>query len=254
VSQRKGFSIFKDNSFSSVTCGKMNNRNVFIMNSYDEKNMGIIDNQALHRLKQMRILIVGMGGIGGHVANHLVRLGVHSVHLCDFDVFEASNINRQLFATQDVLGLPKVSCVKKAVENIRPDVDIVIHHCRIEQLDAKVFQRIDIIMDALDSIKSKLYLEEVATNHKLPLFHGALGGWFGQIGIAMPNSKLLSRFYENADHGLEASLGAPTFTPSIIAGMMVSELLKFIAQPEHALINRILSVNLLNHEYDILFK
>jgi len=229
-------------------------RKHYIMNSFDEKNKGIIHSETFDYLRQMRILIVGVGGIGGHLANHLVRLGVHSVHLCDFDVFEASNINRQLFATLDVLGQPKVTVVKDAIKNIRKDVNIITHECRVEDLNEQVYQQIDIIMDALDSIKTKLYLEEIASRHNLPLFHGALAGWFGQIGIVIPKSKLLSRFYEEADHGLELTLGAPTFTPSIIAGMMVSELLKFIAEPEHALINRILSVNLLNHEYDILFE
>jgi molybdopterin-synthase adenylyltransferase len=223
------------------------------MNPYDEKNIGIIDAITLRKIKQTRILVVGMGGIGGHLANHLVRLGIKTLHICDHDVFQPSNINRQLFSKTTSIGKLKTDIVSKALHDIRQSVEIVTHKCRIENIDEQIWNNIDIVMDALDSIKTKRYLENVASKHNIPLIHGAIAGWFGQVGIIMPGSGIISRIYEGKDYGLESDLGSPTFTPSIIAGVMISELIKYMKNHENALINKIMLFDLLNHDYQILF-
>lgn len=222
------------------------------MNTFDEKNKGIIDDSTLQRIKQIRLLVVGAGGIGGHLANHLVRLGVKTIHLCDYDVFQASNLNRQLFSSLAVLGQRKVDVVARAISGIRPDVTIVSHPCSIEDIDSSIWEEIDIVLDAVDSIKTKLNLEDMAKKHNLPLVHGAVAGWYGQIGIIMPGSNVLHHFYKDSEYGLEKELGSPTFIPSVVAGMMVSELIKFLQGQDKALINKIMMVDALNHDYHTL--
>ena len=222
------------------------------VDDYDIKNMAILKPEGIRKLKRMRVLIVGLGGIGGHLANHLARLGVKSLHLCDFDVFQPSNINRQLFSFEATIGKPKADIVGKAVQGIRQDVQVFTHACRIDNIDEHVWNDIDVVMDALDNVKTKLYLQEMAHKKNIPLVHGAIEGWYGQVGIIMPGSEILSRLYEKKKHGLETDLGSPTFTPSVIAGVMIGEFIKYIEGDKRALTNKIMMIDLLNHDYQIL--
>ena len=222
------------------------------MDKFDEKNRGIIDDSTLQRIKQLRLLIVGAGGIGGHLANHLVRLRVKAIHLCDYDIFQTSNLNRQLFSNLAVLGQRKVDVVARAISGIRPDVTIVSHPCSIEDIDSSIWEEIDIVLDAVDSIKTKLNLEDMAKKHNLPLVHGAVAGWYGQVGIIMPGQNVLHQFYKDEKHGLEKELASPTFIPSIIAGLIISELIKYIQDQDKALVNQIMMVDVLNHDYQTL--
>lgn len=219
------------------------------MNSYDEKNTGVINKEALQRIKSLRVLVVGVGGLGGHLANHLARLGVKSLHLIDFDVFQPSNINRQLFSSSSNLGKSKVQVVGDAVRSIREDVKVIVHESRIESIDKQIWKEVDIVMDAVDTIKVKQYLEEKATEYNLPLIHGAVAGYYGQVGIIMPGSNVLKRLYDDQSKGLEAELGCPTFIPSIVAGMMISELVKLLQGDKNALINRIMMIDVANPDY-----
>lgn len=222
------------------------------MHDYDIKNTELISITGLNKVKDTRVLIVGLGGIGGHLANHLARLGVKTLHLCDHDVFQPSNINRQLFSSVASLGSSKADIVGKAVQGIRQDVKVVVHACRIENLDSHIWNDIDIVMDALDNVKTRIYLEDMAYRHNVPLIHGAIGGWYGQVGIIMPGSRILARLYQGKEQGPEAILGSPTFTPSVIAGIMVGEFVKCMQNDEHALIDKIMMIDLLNHDYQIL--
>lgn len=222
------------------------------MDSFDQKNTGVIDSLTMWRIKHTRVLVVGAGGLGGHLANLLVRLGIKTIHLCDYDVFQPSNINRQLFSSETNIGQLKVEVIKENVKAIRSDVQVVAHACRIEDLEETIWHNVDVVVDAVDSFKVRRYLEDIASKHNLPLLHGAVAGWYGQVGIVMPGSDLLTRLFGNQDHGLETELGCPTFIPAIIAGMMVSELVKFLQDDGSALVNKILMIDVRNHDYRIL--
>jgi tRNA A37 threonylcarbamoyladenosine dehydratase len=72
-------------------------------------NLGIMSSMELDAIQNKKIMIVGLGGLGGHVADSLVRLGVSRIMLVDFDVFEVSNLNRQLYSTHENIGEYKVN-------------------------------------------------------------------------------------------------------------------------------------------------
>ena len=85
------------------------------------------------------------------------------------------------------------------------------------------------------------------------MIHGAIAGWYGQLGIIMPGSNILSELYKDSKHGIESELMSPTFTPGVIGNMMISEFVKYILKKE-ALVNQILYIDLLDHEYRIMYK
>ena len=73
------------------------------------RNMGIMNDEELNTFKKTKALVVGVGGLGGYICSSLARIGVNSITIVDFDIFDDSNLNRQLFATSKTIDKPKVT-------------------------------------------------------------------------------------------------------------------------------------------------
>lgn len=218
------------------------------------RNMGIMNDQELEKFVSTKALVVGVGGLGGYIASSLVRIGVSSIVIIDYDTFDESNLNRQLFSTSKTLNKSKVEIVKKELLAINPKLNITAIHAKLDKsFDLSAFKDVDIVFDAVDNIKSKVLIEDYCADLNINLIHGAIAGWYGQVGIIMPGSDILNTLYKDNDHGIESELMSPTFTPAVIGNMMISEFVKFILKKD-ALINKILYVDLLDHEYRIMYK
>ena len=218
------------------------------------RNMGIMNDSELKKFVYTKALIIGVGGLGGYIASSLARIGVSSITIVDFDDFDDSNLNRQLFASFKTLNKSKVEVVKQGLLDINPNLNITAVHTKLdESFDISYFKDIDIVFDAVDNIKSKVLLEKYCSKFNIPLIHGAIAGWYGQFGIIMPGSDILKEIYKDKNHGIESELMSPTFTPGIVGNMMISEFVKFILKKE-CLKNQILYIDLLDHEYRIMYK
>jgi len=218
------------------------------------KNEGTLGKKGVARLGASCALVVGLGGLGGFVANGLVRLGLKRLHLVDCDVYEESNLNRQLFSSQMTLGKKKTAIVKKELSLVNPRAEIVTHDLRIEDMTPEDFPKeVDIIIDAVDNIATKLHLERFAEQVERPLLHGAIGGWYGQVGIVSPGKGLLREIYGKKEAGIEKEMENPTFTPAVVGNLMVAEYAKFITGNENVLLDRILYIDLEEQSYHILF-
>jgi molybdopterin/thiamine biosynthesis adenylyltransferase len=123
--------------------------------------------------------------------------------LVDKDSFSITNLNRQLFSTPQNIGQPKVDIVKRELLSICPDLTIETHISAIEELDEAVFKNIDIVFDAVDNIYCKIFIEKLCGIYNRTLIHGAIGSWYGQVGISLANSNLLKDYYQQATSGLE---------------------------------------------------
>ena len=210
-----------------------------------QENLGIITEQELSVIKSSKILIVGLGGLGGNVANQLVRLGVKHLILIDFDEFDITNLNRQLFSNESNVGQVKVNVIKEQLLLINPQVTITTHEQPIEEI-YDIVQQVDYIIDAVDNPKTKVFLNKIATAYNKPLLHGACAGWYGQVGWIEPECMLLKNLYEDEEHGLEKELRNPPFTPSFTASVMVSEFVKYVTNPSSATINELLLIDIKN--------
>ncbi len=219
-----------------------------------QKNEGTLGEKGVERLRDSSAFLVGLGGLGGFVANGLVRLGVKRLYLVDCDVYEESNLNRQLFSSQMTIGKKKTSIVKKELSLVNPGAEIVTFDMRIEELTADDFPKdAAIIIDAVDNIATKLHLEAFAKKVGRCLLHGAIGGWYGQIGIISPGKGLLREIYGEKAAGIEKEMENPTFTPAVVGNLMVAEYAKFITKNDNVLLDRILYVDLEEQSYHILF-
>lgn len=115
---------------------------------------------ALSELAEVKVLIVGIGGVGSWCAESLVRSGVTHLTIADSDVVCASNVNRQLMATSRTVGMPKTEALKNRLMDINPDACITTIQQRFCEDNAGLFQleTYDYIIDAIDSIPDKMCL------------------------------------------------------------------------------------------------
>jgi len=193
-----------------------------------QRNLGTLGLDGQRALFSSRIVIVGLGGLGGHVLEQMARAGVGHITGIDPDVFEPSNLNRQLLSDVDSMGVPKVDAAKQRVQKVRPEtgfVGIKVHHIEV---DEEVWAEADMVFDCLDSIADRLSLAEMCLHAGCTLIHGAIAGWYGQVAVVRPGSHLLTRLYPDTGPGLEKELGTPPFTAALCASLMVAEAVKVI--------------------------
>ncbi|HSV88649.1 MAG TPA: HesA/MoeB/ThiF family protein [Bacteroidales bacterium] len=216
----------------------------------NEKMLSPAENQ---RLRTFKVAVVGCGGLGGYIIEMLTRLGIAHLTVIDGDVFQTSNLNRQLLSTPDTIGLSKAREAVKRAKEINPDVSVKPVMEFLSEINAEVIlPGHDLICDALDNATARRMLEGFAEKFNIPLIFGAIAGWYAQVSTIMPGDRTISKLYpEELHRGEETHLGNPSFTPALAASIQVAEAVKVLLNKEGILRNKILSVNLLTHEYQL---
>lgn len=127
--------------------------------------------KAMARLAQARVAIFGVGGVGGYVAEALVRSGVGSFDLIDNDEVSLTNLNRQIIATYDTIGRPKVEVMRERMLSINPKADIAVRQCFFlpENQDEFDFSRYDYVVDAVDTVAAKIAIVLKAQAAQVPV-------------------------------------------------------------------------------------
>ena len=141
------------------------------MSEIDTRTRLILGDAAIEKLKASHVALFGLGGVGGYCLEALVRAGVGELDLYDGDVFDSSNLNRQLLSTTNVLGRDKTEVAKERALSIRPDLKINIHQMfylpeKAGEIDFTVF---DYVIDAIDTVTAKLSLIEQAKKADVPV-------------------------------------------------------------------------------------
>jgi len=220
------------------------------------RNMKSITDEENNRLKKSRILIAGCGGLGGYIADMSLRIGFKYITILDKDKFEVSNLNRQLFCTERNIGNPKALEAVKRLKKIDSTSVLKPLHRELTESNCKsILKGYDLIVDAFDGIPSKLLLEKNCEELDIPLVHGAIAGWTGQICTVFPGDKTLEKVYHKQKAGEESISGVLSFTASITAGYQVSQILKVILNKRGVLRKKLLQINILeNYQQIIDFK
>lgn len=130
-----------------------------------ERSIQLLGQAAFERLQTTRVILFGVGGVGGWCAEALVRTGLGHLTLVDFDEVNPSNINRQIVATSDNIGCSKVEEMRKRLMTINPDLDCIAEHTRynIGTCNDWDLADYDYVIDAIDSVDDKLLLIHRAT-------------------------------------------------------------------------------------------
>ena len=136
----------------------------------NERSALLLGNEALEILKNKTVLVVGIGGVGSFCVEALARTGIGHLILVDKDKIESSNINRQLLATTETIDQVKVIVMKKRIQTLNPECKVDAYDCFYDcSMDEKIFsQKIDFVIDCIDSIKSKQDLAMACIQRDIP--------------------------------------------------------------------------------------
>jgi len=221
------------------------------------RNMRTFSSQDQVVLLNSCVCIVGLGGLGGAVTEILARLGIGDLTLIDGDVFEDSNLNRQLLSGLQWIGVSKAKAAGKRVQEINPSVQTRLHEVFLDTLNgAQLIEGANVVVDCLDNLKDRFVLEKAAKAANIPLVSAAIAGTYGQITTIFPDDSGLSLIYGPEelvpDKGAEASLGTLPYTALLMASLECSEVTKILLKRGSLLRNRLLVMDLMDNVMDVL--
>lgn len=201
--------------------------------------------------------IIGLGGLGGTVTEILARMGVGKLVLIDGDVFEDSNLNRQLLSRVDRLGVSKSAAAEKRVMQINPAVETVCHEKYLTDDNAReLLAPCDVFVDCLDNLKTRFILEKHAQEAGAPMVSGAVAGSTGQVTTIFPGDAglkaIFGDFEKLPEKGVEATLGTLAYTVSLVATLECAEAAKVLLKNGNPLRNKLLIVNPLENLFEVM--
>ena len=140
------------------------------MNPYSRTEF-LLGKDAVMKLRQSRVAVFGLGGVGGYAVEALARSGIGTLDLIDHDTISVTNINRQILATQDSVGQSKAAVAAARVKSIHPDIHVnalctFFHPNTAHQFD---FRQYDYVIDAIDTVTGKLALVAAAKAANTPI-------------------------------------------------------------------------------------
>ncbi len=208
------------------------------------------------RLLRADVAIIGLGGLGGTVTEILARLGVGHLTLVDGDVFDESNLNRQLLSSPGRLGQKKAPAAGERVREINPAVTArVIEEFLTADNAAAILAGAELAVDCLDTIAARFVLEEGCRVAAIPMVSAAIAGTSGQATTIFPGDPGLRQIYgRSADapaKGVEASLGTLPFTAVSMAAVQCAEISTILLGKPPELRNRLLLAEICDHRAEL---
>jgi len=200
------------------------------------------------RLLESSVLIVGLGGLGGYVLEELARAGVGTIVCADGDTFDETNLNRQLLATYTSLDKCKAIQAAERVKMINEAVEVVVVRGELAEVPSELWERVGMAFDCLDNIPDRLMLAEKCSAVGIPLVHGAVSAWCGQVGVIWPGAGGLAKLYGCCQHSV-VHTGAPPFTVATAASLMAAEGTKVLVGSRDDREIKLLFFDLLENEW-----
>lgn len=141
------------------------------MQNQDIRTAMLFGEDGVEKLKNSRVAVFGIGGVGGHAAEALARAGIGALDLFDGDVVSESNINRQLIALHSTIGKYKAEVMAERIRDINPRANVIAHNLfyTAETADDFPIESYDYVIDAVDMVSAKLLLIEKAYAKNVPI-------------------------------------------------------------------------------------
>ena len=173
------------------------------------------------------VAVIGCGGLGGYLIEFLARVGVGSIRCVDGDVFEESNLNRQLLSTVSLLAASKANTAAERVKAINPHVQVSAFPVFLDETNAReLIAGCDAVLDALDNIDARRILANACKMENIPYIYGAIAGWVAQAAVCMPCDDLIEKLYP-ADAVIKDK-SVLSFTPALCASMQAALCVKLL--------------------------
>lgn len=191
------------------------------------------------RLKKAHIFIAGAGGLGSPVSLYLAVAGIGTITIVDMDVVERTNLNRQILHYDRDIGRKKTASAEEKLTAINPDITVHAIDARIDKSNAaQLVGNAEGIVDAMDNYPTRYLLNDIAIQKGIPLFHGAIRGFYGQATTIIPGKTpcLKCIFPKAPPEEVFPAFGA---TAGVIGTVQATEVIKYLLQSGELLTNRI---------------
>lgn len=214
-----------------------------------QRNLGTAGLEGQAKLLQATVAVVGLGGLGGYVTEALARMGVGRLVLIDGDAFEEHNLNRQILSAEAKLGTDKVLAARRRVAEINSAVEVIGHAVTLTHENLpRLLEGADVVVDGLDRLPIRLVLQKGVQALGVPLVHGSIAGFLGQVMTIFPGDPGLTSLYgegnELPEQGLEAQVGTPAATPMAVAAWEAQEVVKVLLGRGELLRHRLLVLDM----------
>ena len=218
------------------------------MNPRYERNIPALTEEECSLLRKKRVLVVGCGGLGGHIIDQLARIGVGFLRVVDGDVFESSNLNRQLLSDVPLLGISKAKAAAGHIARVNPDTVVEAVEAFLTEANAgTLLAGCDVVQDALDNIQSRKILAAACKQANIPYVYGAIQGWVAQAAVSLPGDDLIAKLFPEEVEIRDKSV--LSFTPAMCASMQTSLCVKLLVdRPVET--GTIYYFDLLNQEFE----
>lgn len=141
------------------------------MKSMFERTQMLLGANTLNMLKKKKVIVFGVGGVGGFAVEALIRAGIHTIAIVDYDIVDITNINRQIIALHSTIGRKKVEVMEERIRDINPEAEVRAYTERLteENLESFHLSEYDYIVDAIDDVPAKLLLIREANENNIPI-------------------------------------------------------------------------------------
>ena len=209
-----------------------------------------IGKEGQEKLKQAKVLIVGVGGLGCPIALYLASAGVGCLGLIDDDVVSGHNLHRQVLYDETDIGQPKTACAIRHLQQKNSDTELIAYPIRLTKENAEsLISGYDIVVDGCDNHATRYLISDICERWNKPYVYAAIDAFQGQVGILChkPDAPTYRTLFpdEEAMLALEAGKGVIGTTPAVVGSIVANEVLKLIVGFGETLKGKILIIDLL---------
>ena len=217
-----------------------------------DRNKAALSQDECGTLAGKRVAVVGCGGLGGLVIESLARIGVGYMRVIDGDVFEESNLNRQILCTEEALGREKALVAADRIHAINSEVEACPVVAYLDEHNAaELLRDVDCVIDCLDNLEARFWMAHTCQQLGIPVVYGAIAGWFGQVCTVYPGDISFTSIYgEPFGESQHRKLGNLPFTAYAISSFQAAEAVKALLNRPGQMRNRLLMVDLLDGSVD----
>ena len=209
-----------------------------------------IGEEGQQKLKQAKVLIVGVGGLGCPIALYLATAGVGCLGLIDDDVVSLSNLHRQVLYDEADIEQPKAQCAAHHLQQKNSDIELTVYPMRLTKENAETLIRdYDIVVDGCDNHATRYLISDVCHRLQKPYVYAAIGAFQGQVGVLcydeqastyrtlFPDEEVMCK--------MKAEKGVIGTTPAVIGSLVANEVIKLIIGYGNVLKNKLFCIDLL---------
>ena len=214
-----------------------------------------VDIEGQLRLKNSRVLIVGLGGLGSPVALYLAAAGVGELHLADFDTVDLTNLQRQIIHDSASVGHTKVDSALQRLAAINPEIKLIAHRAALDTDSlADAVAAVDLVLDCSDNFSTREAVNRACVAGAKPLVSGAAIRLEGQLSVFDPRQPASPCYHCLYGHGSEAELTcseAGVIGPlvGLVGSLQALEALKLLAGFGEPLVGRLLLIDALGTRF-----